>query len=235
MFTGRMTGHESPDDGHSTPEAQHQKTTVSINMERAVKLAQILGTLSGNGADYLAHLIEAQVDSIDLDNFRSGSRELQTAVDANRTIATSHSAGRKNGIRVQEPIRRDQILAHKINLLLATRLDESGRPYNFHAVADGTRAAGYMLTQVKWLRLRKGQTKVVPDACLQGIAAVFDVDPEYLLREDAPLPPEVEVMLPQARINRLAEIRDFATRALAGLDPEVLREITEVIDDATRS
>ncbi|MHA7274130.1 hypothetical protein ACX80Z_11910 [Arthrobacter sp. TMT4-20] len=186
-----MTGHESPTDGQAASEVPRQTTNVSINMERAVKLAQILEAVTGNGADYLARLIEAQVDSIDLDKFRGGPRDFQTAGGENRTLATSRPAGREKGTQMQEATQRARSLARKINLLLETRLDESGRPYEFPAIRVGTKNAGYTLTPAKWTKLRNGQLQIVPDACLQAIATVFGVDPEYLLREDAPFPPEV--------------------------------------------
>ncbi len=129
-------------------------------------------------------------------------------------------------------LRRAETLARKINLLLDTVMDESGRPYDHPAIYDGANKAGFSVTRTRWSLLKNGKVQVVPDACLRAIATVFDVNPEYLLHEDAELPPEVEVMLPQVRIKRLSKVRDFAVRALGPVDPEGLGAITKILDQA---
>lgn len=42
-----------------------------LDMERAAKLREILELLGTNGIDYLAPIIEAHVDAIDLDQLRN--------------------------------------------------------------------------------------------------------------------------------------------------------------------
>ncbi|MGM7777436.1 hypothetical protein ACSVHC_15655 [Arthrobacter sp. KNU-44] len=133
-----------------------------------------------------------------------------------------------------EKLRRAQILARKINLLLDAIVDQGGRPYDYPAIEAAAEKTGYFISRTRWSMLKNGQLQVVPDACLCAIATVLGVDPEYLLREDAKLPPQVEVMLPQVRIKRLYEVRDFATKALGRLDPEGLRAITTILDQAVQ-
>lgn len=44
---------------------------VKLDLERAAKLSEIIQILGTNGIDYLAPIIEAHVDSIDLDKLRN--------------------------------------------------------------------------------------------------------------------------------------------------------------------
>lgn len=138
----------------------------------------------------------------------------------------------KRNLSEEEKFRQAQILARKINLLLDAIVDVTGRPYDYPAIEAAAKRAGYKMSRTRWSMLKNGRIQVVPDACLRAIATVFGVAPEYLLREDAKLPAQVEVMLPQVRIKRLYEVRDFATKALGRLDPEGLGAITKILDQA---
>jgi hypothetical protein len=138
----------------------------------------------------------------------------------------------KRKLTEEQKLRRAQILARKVNLLLDAIVDESGQPYGHPAIEAAAKRAGYKMSRTRWSMLKNGRSQVVPDACLRVIATVFGVDPEYLLREDAKLPSQVEVMLPQVRIKRLYAVRDYATKALGRLDPEGLGAITEILDQA---
>lgn len=61
----------------------------------------------------------------------------------------------------------------------------------------------------------------------------INVDPEYLLHEDAELPADVDAMLPEVRIKRLFRVRDAVVKELGGpVDPEVLAAITKMLDQA---
>lgn len=112
-------------------------------------------------------------------------------------------------------------------------MEKSGQPYDYPAIAADAKRAGFYVSRTRWSLLKEGKEQLVPDACLRAIAAIFDVDPEYLLCEDAKLPAAVEAVLPQVRIMRLFEVRDFAVRALGGpVDPEGLSAITNVLDQA---
>ena len=138
----------------------------------------------------------------------------------------------KRKLSEEEKLRQAQILARKLNLLLDAIVDEAGRPYDYPAIEAAAEKTGYFISRTRWSRLKNGQFQVVPDECLRAIATVFGVDPEYLLREDAKLPSQVEVMLPRVRIKRLYEVRDFATKALGRLDPEGLSAMRKILDQA---
>lgn len=50
---------------------QRHPFTVKLDMERAVKLVEILAILESTGVEYLTPIIEAHVDAIDLDQLRN--------------------------------------------------------------------------------------------------------------------------------------------------------------------
>lgn len=128
-------------------------------------------------------------------------------------------------------IRRAETLARKISLLLDVIMSDSGKPFDYPAIRDGARKAGYYLSRTRWSLLKAGKEQVVPDEALRAIASVFDVDPEYLLQDDGKLPERVEAELELLRSMRRAEVRNFAARALGPVDPEALKAITRILDE----
>jgi transcriptional regulator with XRE-family HTH domain len=128
--------------------------------------------------------------------------------------------------------RRAETLARKINLLLDVIHTESGKPYDYPAIRDAAQEAGYYISRTRWSLLKHGKEQVVPDELLRAIAHVFDVNPEYLLQEDGKLPEQVEAELELLRSLRRAEVRNFAARALGPVDPETLKAIAKILDEA---
>ncbi|WP_258066523.1 helix-turn-helix transcriptional regulator [Arthrobacter sp. GMC3] len=129
-------------------------------------------------------------------------------------------------------VRRAETLAWKINLLLDTVMSGSGKPFDYNTIRDTAHAAGYSLSRTRWSLLKSGKEQVVRDETLRALAAVFDVDPEYLLEADGNLPEKVEVKLDDLRRTRRAEVRDFAARALGPVDPKALQRIVTILDAA---
>ncbi|WP_229780431.1 hypothetical protein [Arthrobacter sp. BL-252-APC-1A] len=130
-------------------------------------------------------------------------------------------------------IKRAEILARKINLLLDTIRSESGQPFEYNAIRDAAQEqSGYYISRTRWSLLKSGKEQVVPDEALRAIAEVFDVNPEYLLQEDGPLPERIEAELELLRSMRRAEVRNFAARALGQVDPEALRKIAQILDES---
>lgn len=128
-------------------------------------------------------------------------------------------------------IRRAETLARKINLLLDVIMNESGKPFDYPAIRDGAQEkAGYYISRTRWSLLKHGKEQVVPEEALRAIAAVFDVDADYLLQEDGKLPERVEAELELLRSMRRAEVRNFAARALGPVDPEALKAIAKILD-----
>lgn len=206
--------------------------TVKLDMGRAMKLKEVLETLNTTGIEYLVPIIEAHLDAIDLDELRNGPPEGQIVAAANDTLSVSRPMVKRKLTR-EESLRRLQVLARKVNLLLDIRTDDLGQPYDYPAIHERAEKLGYFISRTRWSRLKEGKDQVVPDACLSALAKVFDVDPEYLLHDDTELPADLEAVLPQVRIKRLSEVRDFAMKALGGpVDPEGLNAIVKMLDQA---
>ena len=206
--------------------------TVKLDMGRAMKLKEVLETLNTTGIEYLVPIIEAHLDAIDLEELHNEARDGQVAVAANDTIPTIRPVVKRKLTR-EEKLRRAQWLARKINLLLDIRIDYTGQPYDYPAIHESADKLGYYISRTRWSLLKEGKDQVVPDECLFALAKAFDVDPEYLLQEDTELPADLEGVLPQVRIKRLSEVRDFAARALSGpVNPEILKAITKMLDEA---
>ncbi|MBG6184889.1 hypothetical protein IWX65_002867 [Arthrobacter sp. CAN_A214] len=129
-------------------------------------------------------------------------------------------------------IRRAEILARKVGLLLDVIMSPAGKPYDYPTIRDATQAYGYFLSRTRWSLLKAGKEQYVPDEALVAIARVFDVDPEYFLQEGGKLPEQVEVELELLRNLRRAEVRNFAARALGPVDPDTLHAIAKILDEA---
>ncbi|MFJ5862455.1 hypothetical protein ACIQCM_13630 [Pseudarthrobacter sp. NPDC092439] len=218
--TGKPRGRPSKGPRHSF--------VVKLDLERAAKLKGILASRRISGIQYLTPIIEAHIDNADVQTLADPAEAAARAME----MPQDDPADFDHGWPYVAALRRAEILAKKINLLLDARTVETGHPLNFPEIYQAAEKIGYKLSRTRWSRLKNGQFQVVPHECLHAIATVFDVAPEYLLREDAKLPAQVEAMLPRVRIKRLYEVRNFATKALGRLDPEGLSAITRVLDQA---
>lgn len=65
-----MTSTQKPRIGRPSKGKRHA-FTVKLDMARAVKMAELLKILGTNGIEHLTPIVEAHVDSIDLDELRS--------------------------------------------------------------------------------------------------------------------------------------------------------------------
>ncbi|QDW31274.1 hypothetical protein FFF93_001460 [Arthrobacter sp. KBS0702] len=63
------------------------------------------------------------------------------------------------------------------------------------------------------------------------MAAVFDVNPAYLLQEDGPLPGRIRAELKGLRSRRRAEVLSVAVDKLRAVDPEALRAIAKLLNE----
>jgi hypothetical protein len=129
-------------------------------------------------------------------------------------------------------LRRARVLATKINLLLDVVRTESGEQLEYPAIRNAAlKQTDYYLSRTRWSLLKNGKASVVPEEALRALAAVFDVDPQYLLEEGAELPPAVEVALEAVRPIRRAEVRRVAGQALSVVDPEAFQAIAKILDN----
>ena len=204
--------------------------TVKLDPARSAKLKEILRTQGIAGTDYLGPIIEAHVDAVDRGRVGSPPRsERKLSAAGNRHEAAPRAALPWKPIQ-GEALDRARMLAWKTHLLLDTRMSPSGQRYTFPMIQAAIGSG--VLSRTRWQWLKEGKVQVVSDECLRAIAKVFDVPAEYLLHENAPIPPAVKAVLPQLRIQRLSEVRKFAVKALEPVAPGLLQEITTVIDQA---
>lgn len=126
--------------------------------------------------------------------------------------------------------RRTEALARKINLLLDAVMTSSARPFVYQNVRDSAKLHGFDLSRTRWSLLLNGKPQVVPDEGLRALAAVFGVDPEFLLDDNGDLPNKVSGELVRIRAKRRSEVLNFAARALHLVDPDALEAIAEVLD-----
>ena len=214
-----------------TCKGPHHAFTVKLDLERSAKLKEILTSLGTAGTDYLGSIIEAHVDAVDLRQLGNEEIEEEALATGEKNDRVSRATAPRK-LTQEEVLHRAKTLAAKINLLLDIRADASGRQYTFPVIRAGAMKVGVSVSRTRWSLLKEGKVQVIPDDCLRAVAQVFDVDPEYLLSDDAELPAELALMLPQVRIKRISEVREFAMRSLAHVAPEVLSTITEVFDQA---
>ena len=204
--------------------------TVKLDPARSAKLKEILRTQGVAGTDYLGPIIEAHVDAVDLRRVGSpprSERKLAAVGSRNESAPRAVLPWKPNQ---GEALDRARMLAWKTQLLLDTRVNPSGQRYTFPMIQAAIGSG--LLSRTRWQWLKEGKVQVVSDECLRAIAKVFDVPAEYLLHENAPMPPAVAAVLPQLRIRRLSEVRKFAVKALEPVDPGLLQEITTVIYQA---
>lgn len=127
--------------------------------------------------------------------------------------------------------RRVESLARKVNLLLDVIMQENGKPYDFPAVRAAAKKHGYELSRTRWSLLLNAKPQTMPDEALVALAAVFDVNPDYLRLEDGEVPEQVEAELALLVSLRKAQVRNFAARALGPVKPELMRAIAKLIDE----
>ena len=133
--------------------------------------------------------------------------------------------------KVASRTQRAETLASKINILLNIVVSESGKPFDYAAIRDEARTAGYCISRTRWSLLKHGKVQVLPNELLSALATVFDVDAEYLLQEDGTLPQHVEAKLELLRRRRRAEVRKFAAQRLMPVDPEAFTAIARILDE----
>lgn len=205
--------------------------TVKLDPARSAKLREVLETLDVAGTDYLGPIVEAYLDDVDLRPVSKRQPDKRPAA-ADRSGAAGPGRGSRRRLTPEEALRRAQTLAVKINLLLDTRLDSSGRRQVYTTIQPAAMKFGFYVSRTRWQLLKQGEVQVVPDECLRALANVFDVPAEYLLHENAPLPAAVEAALPRIRRQRLYEMQDFAKKTVGPVDPDLVRELTASLEYA---
>ena len=129
-------------------------------------------------------------------------------------------------------LRASQALSRKIGLLLDVMATEGDR-VEFQDIRDALHEKGVSLSRTRWHHIKAGDTTVPqPRDLLVALAEFFNVNPEYLLREDGPVPDRIQRELELLAAMRRAKVREFATRSLAEVDNDTLEAIAQLLDDS---
>ncbi|MFH5879463.1 hypothetical protein [Arthrobacter sp. NA-172] len=101
----------------------------------------------------------------------------------------------------------------------------------FNEVQSELAAKGIKLSRARWFYMKEGTGRLVTDrALLAGLCNLFNVDPSYLIGDDAELPERIDSQLEFVRSLRAARVKSFAARTLGDVSPETLRAITEFLN-----
>lgn len=187
----------------------------------------------------LEHLLEARSQGwLSSEGLVACLRRELTPTDDDPTTALQNRARDPHlGVELQQTttlrIKPAEMLARKINILLDTIMTDSGKRFEYLDVRDCAKEAGYYISRTRWELLKAGKEQVVPEECLHALAAVFGVDPDYLVQEDGELPEQVRTEMGRLRRLRIDEVRDYASRSLKLVDPEALRAITATLSEVS--
>jgi hypothetical protein len=122
-------------------------------------------------------------------------------------------------------------LARRLNLLLDVVVAERGKPVTFREVQADLEARGIKLSRARWFYMKEGTGRLVSDMeLLAGLCNIFNVDPSYLVGDDAELPERIDSQLEFVKSLRAARVKSFAARTLGDVSPETLRAITEYLN-----
>lgn len=123
-------------------------------------------------------------------------------------------------------------LARKLNLLLDVVVAEGNTPHTYREIAAGLAEQGLSLSRARWAYMIAGTGPLVTDAALlTGIAAFFRIPAAYLLGSDDDLPERVDAQLGFVKQLRAQRVVDFAARTLSDVSPEMLRALTELLEN----
>lgn len=122
-------------------------------------------------------------------------------------------------------------LARRLNLLLDVVVAERGKPVTFREVQAELDAKGIKLSRARWFYMKEGTGRLVSDpVLLAGLCKIFNVDPSYLIGNDAALPERIDSQLEFVKSLRAARVKSFAARTLGDVSPETLRVISEYLN-----
>ena len=90
---------------------------------------------------------------------------------------------------------------------------------------------GTNLSRSRWTYIINGHRYVQDRALFEGLAAFFDVDPEFLAgSEGAEVPAKVSAQLYLVRSMRAARVKSYAARTLGDISPNALQAISRFLD-----
>lgn len=130
-------------------------------------------------------------------------------------------------------LRASQSLSRKVELLLDVMVTSEGKRYEFQDIHDALEQKGVKLSRTRWHHIKVGDATVLqPRELVAALAGFFNVNPEYLLSEDGPVPERIQHELELLAAMRRAKVKEFATRSLAEVDNDTLDAIAALLDDS---
>lgn len=132
----------------------------------------------------------------------------------------------------ERPAADAEILARKLNLLIDVGTSEGHTP-TFREISESLAKVDVQISRARWSYMIAGTGAVVRDRrLLSALSDFFGVDSEFLVEEvEGGLPERIEAQLDLVRAMRVARVRNFATRALGDVSPDILRAITRFLDE----
>ena len=122
-------------------------------------------------------------------------------------------------------------LAKRLRLLLDVAEAETGSEPTFGQIAAFLDERGTNLSRSRWTYIVNGHRYVQDRALVEGLAAFFDVDVEFLASESgAEIPAKVTAQLDLVRAMRAARVKSYAARTLGDISPNALRAISRFLD-----
>jgi hypothetical protein len=122
-------------------------------------------------------------------------------------------------------------LAKRLRLLLDVAIAETGSEPTFTQIAVFLEERGMNLSRSRWTYMVNGHRYVQDRALFEGLAAYFDVDPEFLAGEaGAETPAKVSAQLDLVRAMRSARVKTYAARTLGDISPNALQAISRFLD-----
>jgi hypothetical protein len=123
-------------------------------------------------------------------------------------------------------------LAKRLRLLLDVAVAETGSEPTFTQIAVFLEKRGLNLSRSRWTYMVNGHRYVQDRGLFEGLAAFFDVDPEFLAGEaGAETPAKVSAQLDLVRAMRSARVKTYAARTLGDISPNALQAISRFLDE----
>ena len=122
-------------------------------------------------------------------------------------------------------------LAKRLRLLLDVSEAETGNEPTFAQIAAFLEQRGTNLSRSRWTYIINGHRYVQDRALFEGLAAFFDVDPDFLAgSKGADVPAKVSAQLDLVRSMRAARVKSYAARTLGDISPNALQAISRFLD-----
>ena len=122
-------------------------------------------------------------------------------------------------------------LAKRLRLLLDVAVAETGSEPTFAQIAAFLQERDLNLSRSRWTYMVNGHRYVQDRPLFEGLAAFFDVYPEFLAGEaGVETPGKVSAQLDLVRAMRAARVKTYAARTLGDISPNALQAISRFLD-----